>query len=388
MEEYREQIIINYLEGIATLSERDELSSWLRKSKENRKIFLTYYDSWSLSQQVKFNSHIALEKMNTLIHSDNSHIKKIQHWNHKKGFYIYASIAAVSFIVIVSAWFFLSNGFEKNDIRSLAMESFSKTAKCKNIELVLSTNNKIILNDRKINVAYTNNENIHINNKTIHSNSYYNQLIVPSGKRGLLTLVDGTKIWIKAGTKLMYPVKMNRNTREIFVDGEVYLEVSHNVDKPFIVRMNDLNIKVLGTKFDVSAYSQEKASRVVLVSGCVNVFLKDKNENSAKKLSPNQMYSLTAEKKELIRPVDASKYIAWIKDVYICNDEKMEQLLNRLIQVYGIKMIYRKDVASLHCTGKFDLQQPLPQLLEEISEIMPIKYQKENDGTYTIQKIE
>lgn len=388
MEESTEQIILNYLEGIATSSERDKLSFWLKESEENRQIFLTYYDSWSLSQQVKFNPFMALKKMNILM--ENSHIiKNIRHRGHEKKIYIYASIAATLFLIVTGAWFSINNSAEKNSIRNLAIEDFNGKQNCKNIELVLSGNNRIILNDRKINVTYGNNGNIRINdndNKTIHSGSMYNQLIVPNGKKGILTLVDGTKIWIKSGTKLMYPVKMNRKIREIYVDGEVYLEVSHKMKKPFIVRTNDLNVKVVGTKFDVSAYSKEWPSRVVLVSGRVNVSLKDENDKSTKKLMPNQMYSLNVKKRGSIRNVDASKYIAWIEDIYTCNDENMDQLLNKLIQTYGVKIRYGKDIASLHCTGKFDLQQPLSELLREISEIIPFKYQKKNDGTYVVQK--
>jgi ferric-dicitrate binding protein FerR (iron transport regulator) len=158
--------------------------------------------------------------------------------------------------------------------------------------------------------------------------------------------------------------------------------------KPFIVRTNDINVSVVGTKFDVSAYSKEWQSRVVLASGRVNVSLKGENDKSTKKLMPNQMYSLNVKKKESIQNVDASKYIAWIADVYICNDENMERLLNKLMQTYGVKITYGKDITSLYCTGKFDLQQPLSELLKEISEIMPIKYQKNNDGTYVVQKME
>ncbi len=84
----------------------------------------------------------------------------------------------------------------------------------------------------------------------------FNQLIVPNGKRSTLALEDGTKMWINAGSRVIYPNKFKKNKREIYVDGEVYMEVARDEERPFVVKTNMLDVQVLGTSFNVMAYKK------------------------------------------------------------------------------------------------------------------------------------
>ena len=80
------------------------------------------------------------------------------------------------------------------------------------------------------------------------------------------------KIWLNANSRLIYPTRFTGESREVFVEGEIYLEVSPDKSRPFIVRTDRMNVEVLGTSFAVSAYKQESHSRVILASGAVNVY--------------------------------------------------------------------------------------------------------------------
>ena len=81
--------------------------------------------------------------------------------------------------------------------------------------------------------------------------------IVPVGRRSSITFADGTRLWVNSGSKVVYPVKFAKEKREIFVEGEIYLHVSRDEQKPFIVKTHQMDIKVLGTQFNVTAYENE-----------------------------------------------------------------------------------------------------------------------------------
>ena len=99
----------------------------------------------------------------------------------------------------------------------------------------------------------------------------FNQLIVPNGKRSTLILEDGTKLWVNAGSRIVYPVTFADKKREIYVNGEVFLEVTPDKKRPFIVKTKEMDVQVLGTSFNVMAYETDESSSVVLVTGAVQV---------------------------------------------------------------------------------------------------------------------
>ena len=98
-----------------------------------------------------------------------------------------------------------------------------------------------------------------------------NTIKVPAGQRANLTLPDGTNVWLNARSEMRYPAVFTGNKREITLDGEAYFEVTHNEDKPFVVQTNKCNVEVLGTKFNVEAYSDSEDFCTSLMEGSVRV---------------------------------------------------------------------------------------------------------------------
>ena len=96
-------------------------------------------------------------------------------------------------------------------------------------------------------------------------------ITVPAGQRINITLVDGTNVWLNARTSLSYPVKFGKNNRQVVLDGEAYFDVTKDKSKPFIVQTDNYNVEVLGTKFDVNAYSETGEFETTLMSGSVKV---------------------------------------------------------------------------------------------------------------------
>ena len=209
----------------------------------------------------------------------------------------------------------------------------------------------------------------------------YSQLLVPNGKRSTLILEDGTKIWINAGSRVIYPGKFEKNKREIYVDGEIYLEVAREKKRPFVVKTHTFDVEVLGTTFNVTAYQQDTISSVVLASGSVRVGTKDKKI----KLVPNEMYAYHPQKGGEIKEVTVSDYISWKDGIYIYQSERLSSILTRIARYYGREIEYDEEIARFTCSGKLDLQDDLDSLLEGLTQTAPVDFIKQ-DGKYIFKK--
>ena len=138
-----------------------------------------------------------------------------------------------------------------------------------------------------------------------------NRLVVPYGKRTNLTLADGSEVWLNSGTQLDFPSEFRGKTREIHVDGEIYIDVAPNQQIPFIVHAQDMQIRVLGTSFNISAYRDDIKKTIVLVEGKVKV---ERGETQLAELLPNEKIDVT-ENKVLKETVNTSEYISWKKGI-------------------------------------------------------------------------
>lgn len=255
------------------------------------------------------------------------------------------------------------------------------------IQLFLDDNNPVSLGGKEANIAYDE-EDITINNNDIilkkesstNKKEMLHQLVVPWGKRSILTLPEGSRIWVNAGTRVAYPVDFDKKKREIYVDGEIYLEVSHDENRPFIVKTTKMDVEVLGTAFNITAYEKDNAQRIVLVTGSVKVRNMDqKNETT---LSPNEMYSFSNGISK-VQTVKTENYTSWKHGLYYYESESLEAIMKHLSHYYGCSIICTPKASKMKFSGKLDMKDRLDTILEGISQIAPIAYQY-NQGTYMI----
>lgn len=252
-------------------------------------------------------------------------------------------------------------------------------------KLIVSENNTVILNNNESSIQYKE-DGIKADDNLIlkEESAPYNQLITPYGKRSVITFSDGTKAWVNAGSRLVYPTEFDKGKREIYVDGEIYIEVSEDKKRPFIIKTSQMDIKVLGTKFNVSAYEVDKTNSVVLLSGLVSISQNTSNKNII--LKPDQMYS-DVEGLQTVENVDASIYILWTQGLYQFESEKLGNIVTRLERYYGIRIECDTAIEELKCSGKLDLKDDINRLLEELSQALPITYRQNTDGNYTMNVI-
>lgn len=318
------------------------------------------------------------------IHTTNNHLKQIR--RKKRNYFFFGAIGSVASLLLLFAYIELTTTPAKTDTDFSIENVIAPTEAITDIQLILSDNEAIALDGKEAEITYGN-ENIAINNDTklkkqTHTNEsiIYNQLIVPKGKRSTLIFEDGSKIWVNAGTRIVYPVVFANSEREIFVDGEIFLDVSYDTDRPFIVKSKDFNVEVLGTSFNFMAYESDNTHHVVLVSGTVNI--KSNHDDTKAMLSPNEMFLLENNTTH-IQKVNVNEYISWKTGMYQYQSERLDVIMKRLSRYYGEEITCKPEVAHLKCSGKLDLKDDLNIVLKGISQTAPVKYQVK-DGIYMI----
>lgn len=206
----------------------------------------------------------------------------------------------------------------------------------------------------------------------------FNKLVVSYGRRAHVTLCDGTKIWANAGTVLLFPTHFEDKKREIYVDGEIYIDVTPNPEKPFIVKTSDMGIKVLGTSFYVSAYRKDAEKSIVLVTGKVEVAA---SNGETVRILPNDRFRQSADK-YVVDKVNVEDYGSWKDGQLSFRNTELSGILNQLSRYYNVRIVYDKQ-HPITCSGKLDLDDTIEQLLNTITETAPVVISKEND-TYKV----
>ncbi|WP_019538646.1 FecR family protein [Proteiniphilum acetatigenes] len=215
----------------------------------------------------------------------------------------------------------------------------------------------------------------------------FNSLIVPYGKRSILTLADGSKVWLNSGSALDFPAQFNGNKREIrLTSGEMYVEVAHDTEKPFYVQTGNFNVKVYGTKFSISNYAGSPQS-VVLVEGSVSLQLSDKEELF---LTPNEQAVYSGGSTFDTQKVDVNQFISW-KDGYFSFDKTpMTEVLQQIGRYYNLSFNFGQNVhlQNRTCTGKIYLSENMDNVMSTIALLSSTRYEKENNRIYITNELD
>lgn len=309
--------------------------------------------------------------MNINLGTGNKHRRAMKYWiGIAAG--IAASVIAVIFIIKGPD---SSHHVIGNDLLSYVEKNKAVDLNDSTVKLIISDRKMIVAEEPEPLIAYDSEE---IKLATVGiakaESAEFNQLIVPYGKRSRLTLSDGTKIWINAGTQVVYPVEFKGEERSLYVRGEMFLDITHDKDRPFIVKTDHFDIRVLGTKFNVSTYEDESNS-VVLVSGAVKI-LQSGNAPDVL-LQPNEMFELQ-NGQSLKKGVNPEWYTSWVNGLYMFDNEELEAIMKRLSKYYGKKIKCSPDIAQMRCSGKLDLKEKLDDILDNLS----LKYTSDSDNYY------
>lgn len=305
-------------------------------------------------------------------------------------FKIFSRVAAV-FIGFIGIAYFLYINKPATIIQEHSIANEEIVLKLSNGETQIITSNgqtKII--DQKgevIGAQIGKKINYQNNSETISKELVYNELNVPYGKTFALILSDGTEVHLNAGTTLKYPVNfLNGQNRQVFLTGEAFFKVSKDIEHPFIVESNDLNIRVLGTSFNVSSYSENKNISTVLVEGAVRLYGKDElySEEKSKLLQPGKKAEWDKENQKItIQKVNTSFYTSWIDGTLVIEKLRFPEIIKRLERHYNIKIINNnKELDNQVFTATFQVEN-IQEVLESFKANYSFKYIIEKD-TITI----
>lgn len=179
-------------------------------------------------------------------------------------------------------------------------------------------------------------------NATEEKNEYH-KINVPRNGEFFVQLSDGTKVWVNSESTIGFKSKFDGNTRIVDLVGEAYFEVAKDAGRPFVVKTSNMDVRVLGTHFNVKAYADETYTYATLNEGKVRI----KNGNVEEDLLPDEQIvfnngTKTFEK----RNVDASIYSAWANGKFVFKDESLEDILIALSRWYDIKIFYQNTDAK------------------------------------------
>ena len=305
---------------------------------------------------------------------------------------IAVSVAASLLIILTYGWHTLYNQKQVINYEAMISTIPQTDNPSENVQLVLSKEKKISIEGKDIQLEYTKEGNININSeKTItkkeekkeDKTQTFNQLIVPIGKRSSITFTDGSQIWVNAGSRVIYPAQFTADSREIFIEGEIYLDIVHDTKRPFIVKTRKMEIRDLGTQFGVSAYDHEANSHVVLVEGKVEIETKGERKST---LNPNQLFLYNNKSNEKsVHQVNTQDYVAWKDGYYQFNHQKLDIVLEKLCKYYGIKIHWDEKIHELTCSGKLDLKENPEKVLNALQNAAPIKVEKIDDQIFIIK---
>jgi len=323
-----------------------------------------YVDS-QLSQEEKDELK---QKIDNSVHSQKS----------KSIFLKWSAVAAAIAVLVVSSFLVVQN------MSSIGIVEYAKNFENVpvdgNTHLYLGLDDGIVINTKETEIKHLKNSteiSIDADNKVDQqleiNQVIYNTIYVPYGKKSKIVLSDNSTIWLNSGSKFIYPAKFSNKKREVFLEGEAVFDVAENKQKPFVVVTNDIEVKVLGTVFNLSAYPSDDFTSTALASGAVEInFKKSFFQNETLNITPGTVAVFNKEKESISKSEeDIEKYISWRCGIFILEEEPLQYIANRLSRFHNIKIeIEGETLANETFSGRLEFDETAVKTLQTIGEIV------------------
>lgn len=194
----------------------------------------------------------------------------------------------------------------------------------------------------------------------------FNEVKCPPGQIAELVLSDGTQVWLNSGSNIRYPSIFNNEQRDVVLSGEAFFDVSKNLDKPFIVGVKGLKVKVLGTNFNVNAYDDNQFVETTLVEGKVQLL--DSANEKIVDLKPGELAKYDrSENKLSLAKVDTRFYSSWKEGKITFYNEELGTIMKKLERWYNVEFTFKNEhIKTERFTGTILKHKPLYQVLEII----------------------
>ncbi|MDP3945253.1 MAG: FecR family protein [Lutibacter sp.] len=369
------KIISKYLASEASEAEIDQLLKWLER-KKNQKIFKDYLKT-KLLLDIKYDI-IDSQEAFILLLDEIKLLKRNQNKNLLTTWFKYAAIFIGLAILTTYTLSRSDSGFSKITTSDITLEIDDN-----NIEIIEIDERKIIKSENGNEIGSIQNDVLTYKNNSTKKKklAYNNVLSVPYGKQFVVQLADGTLIHLNAGSTLKYPSNFSGKTiREVFLEGEAYFIVAKDKNIPFIVKTENLDTRVYGTEFNVSAYPNDKTIEVVLVEGIVGIQEATKKSNFPNEyvmVRPSQKASIVKNLGGVkVENVNVNSYIAWKSGLLMFNDENIAHIFKKLERQFNIEIQNNYSELYKHSyTGVFKSEN-IDEILTTISAHTKFSYSK------------
>lgn len=210
------------------------------------------------------------------------------------------------------------------------------------------------------------------------------EISTPKGVRDSVLLSDGSKIFLNGGSDLKYPRQFTGDTREVSFTGEGYFEIAKNAKKPFLINTELIEVKVLGTKFNLKAYANDMSVETILEEGRVQV--KHSASNQILDMKPNDCVTFNKQMNTFsTKQVDPLVATMWRSGKYSFHSTPFPEFAQTLERGFGVTFIIENpDVASRHFTGEFIRGESIDEILNILKISSKLNYQKK-DNIITIR---
>ena len=214
------------------------------------------------------------------------------------------------------------------------------------------------------------------------------EVVTSSNQQKQCTLADGTTILLNSGTKITYPSKFKDSTRVVTLDGEAYFSVASDAAKPFIVKTSNLSVKVLGTKFNISAYPTNDRTIATLNSGKIQVDIQSGKTDSKYILKPNQEIVFNKIDDSILINIVTGKNRSWKDGSLVFQDATFNDIVNTIERRYGVTIDYSKQAfLDTPYTIKFIHNESIEDVLNVLQDVVGgFEYKKEKSKITIMKK--
>ncbi|WET04139.1 FecR family protein [Flavobacterium sp. YJ01] len=370
-----ERLIVKFITNQASKDEIEQLTEWL-KQDENQIVFKDFVKT-NYAIDTALNTFDSTEVRKQL----SERIQKENNVFTKRRFSSYYKYAAILIVALGGFYLYKNSGTEQvkqnviiprvDEIVLQLGNGSSETIDTSEEKNVTDKDGNIIGKQEKDRLVYT--------KAFAEGELVYNTLKIPYGKKFEVQLSDGTVVHLNSGTSLRYPVQFGKNkNRQVYLTGEAYFEVSKDKAHPFNVNAQEVNVEVLGTKFNVDSYTNNTSTDVVLVEGKVSLYKQQKTNQVY--LTPGLKGSnLKGENAIKTEQVNPDYYTAWVKGSLVFKNASFAEIIKKLERQYNVTFINKnKTLGKEIFNARFD-NEPIEVVLKYFSDSYKIDYQIERD---------
>lgn len=351
-----DQKIYKYLRGTATSKEEKEVQEWIVSSDQNAKRFLEIKAKYVAS---------TLDETDVGLDASFQGIVNAKKPSSRNGRHLPLAIlksAAILAILVGLGFIFRNTIVDSRTAPVIPGDAIILQLENGNIEVISEGGEaKVVDSEGNVLGAQQGAQLVYKNNGTSQEEITYNTLTVPYGKRFDLLLSDGTQITLNSGTSLKYPVQfLKTKNRQVFLDGEAFFNVAKDSVNPFIVNANGLNVRVLGTKFNLSSYPEDQYVNTTLLEGSVSVYNKQDtfDSSNASLLEPGFKAEWNKYNKQIsVEEADIAMHTDWLNGKIILRHVPFKNIVKKLERHYNVEIVNNNpELDEELFTASFDVE--------------------------------